>query len=163
MNAYYQLVLLYLLDVADILAAEVLFAQMETSYPDDELTEMARIELNYFVENTAVTFSSPSMSDHQTGTAGTSAYLEQNYPNPFNPTTTISYSVETHGHASLRVYNTAGQLVKTLVNGLQSPGQHSVVWDGTNENDQSVVSGLYFYQLEAGDKFSDRKRMLLLK
>jgi len=83
--------------------------------------------------------------------------LLQNYPNPFNPTTRISYSLLNSGKAQLSVYNTKGELVKTLVSGMQNDGRYSVTFDGVGFN-----SGLYFYKLEAGG-MSMVKRMLMVK
>jgi hypothetical protein len=89
--------------------------------------------------------------------------LSQNYPNPFNPTTSISYTVKNHTNVSLKVYNVAGQLTRTLVNDMKTPGQvHTATWDGRNDAGQSVSSGVYFYKLVAGD-FVQTKKMVLLK
>jgi uncharacterized membrane protein len=83
--------------------------------------------------------------------------LEQNYPNPFNPTTTIRYSVATGGAVSLKVYNTLGQEVATLVNGNVAPGDHTATFDATR-----LSSGVYMYKLTSGNSVETRK-MLLLK
>lgn len=92
-----------------------------------------------------------------------SAYLlRQNYPNPFNPTTTIEYDIQKNEHATLRIYDSLGQVTKMLVNGPKQVGSYSVVWDGTDEGGKHVASGVYFYQLQVGD-FVSNKRMLLLK
>jgi hypothetical protein len=90
--------------------------------------------------------------------------LDNNYPNPFNPTTTIKYSVAEPGHVSLRIYNAAGQLVRTLVNQEKAPvqGGFSVDWNGLSNTGQPVASGVYFYQLTANN-FSQTKKMVLLK
>ncbi len=88
--------------------------------------------------------------------------LDQNYPNPFNPTTTINFSLKENSKVSLNIYNIKGQKVKTLVRDQLSAGQHSVVWDGRDENNKSVSSGIYFYKLKT-DKFEKTKRMVLLK
>ncbi len=89
--------------------------------------------------------------------------LEQNYPNPFNPTTTIRYSIAEAGQVSLRVYNVAGQLVRTLVNTVQSPGQvRPVRWNGLNSTGQSVSSGVYFYRLTA-DGYTRTRKMVVIK
>ena len=93
--------------------------------------------------------------------------LHQNYPNPFNPTTTISFNLtaEHTEDAELVIYNIKGQKVKvfTFPNGSLGTSEHSVFWDGTDENSQPVSSGIYFYQLKAGNDFSEIKKMLLLK
>lgn len=74
--------------------------------------------------------------------------LEDNYPNPFNPTTTIKYGIKERAHVSLKVYNVAGQLVRTLVDEVQSPDAIApVTWDGSNNAGQTVSSGVYFYKL----------------
>ena len=90
--------------------------------------------------------------------------LEANYPNPFNPTTTIQYEIKNQGHVSLKIYNAAGQLVRTLVNEVQTPqiGGFEVTWDGRSNAGQQVSSGVYFYRLVAKD-FTQTKKMVLLK
>jgi hypothetical protein len=88
--------------------------------------------------------------------------LSQNYPNPFNPTTTIDFNVRSQGHVTLEVYNALGQRVKTLVDEVRDAGQHSVMWDGTDVNGNSVASGMYLYRLTI-NSFSDTRKMMLLK
>jgi len=88
--------------------------------------------------------------------------LEQNYPNPFNPTTTLRYSLKDNVSVSLKIYNTLGQLVRTLVDENQTAGFKEVVWDGNNDFGQKVASGMYIYRINAGD-FVQAKRMTLLK
>jgi hypothetical protein len=88
--------------------------------------------------------------------------LKANYPNPFNPSTTIAYNVPTTGHVSLKIYNAAGQLVKTLVDAKVDAGAHQIVWNGRNDRNIATASGVYFYVLEA-DNQSATRRMILLK
>jgi hypothetical protein len=88
--------------------------------------------------------------------------LLQNYPNPFNPTTTISYQISKASNVKLNIYNSLGQLVKTLVNANQSAGSYSVNWDGKNESGSKVSSGIYFYRLNTPD-FMNVKKMIMLK
>jgi len=90
--------------------------------------------------------------------------LDDSYPNPFNPTTTIKYSIAERGQVSLKIYNAAGQLVRTLINEQQAPqqGGFSKVWNGMSEQGQPVASGVYFYQLTSKN-FSQTKKMVLLK
>jgi hypothetical protein len=90
--------------------------------------------------------------------------LENAYPNPFNPTTTIRYSIASAGHVSLRIYNAAGQLVRTLVDEDQAPAAEgfSVIWDGKNNGGQGVANGVYFYRL-AAKGYSDTRKMVLLR
>ncbi len=85
-----------------------------------------------------------------------------NYPNPFNPETTIRYTVAKAGQTSLTIYNTKGQIVRTLVNENLPNGQHSVVWNGKDANGTPVASGIYFYKLTS-DRKSITRKMLLSK
>jgi len=83
--------------------------------------------------------------------------LGQNYPNPFNPATIISYQLTANSFVTLKIYDELGREVAKLVNEQESPGSHSVRWDGGN-----FSSGLYFYELTAGS-FHDVKKMVLMK
>ena len=90
-------------------------------------------------------------------------FLKPSYPNPFNPTTTIVYGIKKEAHVSLKVYNAAGQLVKTLVDEAQAPDEvKPVTWNGTNDAGQFVSSGVYFYKLVTKD-FSQTRKTVLLK
>ncbi|MCD4829375.1 MAG: T9SS type A sorting domain-containing protein [Candidatus Cloacimonetes bacterium] len=84
------------------------------------------------------------------------------FPNPFNPETTIGFSLPVSGQVELTVYNVRGERVKTLVNGDMKPGDHTVTWQGSDDNGSPVASGVYFYRLQAGGNTETRK-MLLLK
>lgn len=89
--------------------------------------------------------------------------LAQNYPNPFNPETTIAFDMVEDGNVSIEVFNVRGQKVKTLVNEHMTAGEnYSVVWNGTNDAEQKVSSGIYFYKMKAGN-YSSTKKMILMK
>lgn len=88
--------------------------------------------------------------------------LMGNYPNPFNPETTISYNIQNAGLVSLDIYNIKGQKVKALVNDRQVAGRHNVVWNGKDDSNRNVASGVYFYKIRSG-KFSSTKKMILMK
>lgn len=83
--------------------------------------------------------------------------LLANYPNPFNPSTRISYSLQKEGRVSLKIYNTLGQEVKTLVNEVKSAGIHSAEFDASN-----LPSGIYIYRMQSSEYVSTKK-MLLIK
>lgn len=89
--------------------------------------------------------------------------LLQNYPNPFNPNTQIKYKVSESSEVTLKIFNLLGQEVITLVNKEQQPGAYTVQWDGKDNFGRPVASGVYVFQMKAGNKFSVAKRMLLLK
>ncbi|MFQ5636761.1 MAG: FlgD immunoglobulin-like domain containing protein [bacterium] len=88
--------------------------------------------------------------------------LEQNYPNPFNPTTTIQFDLPRQSEVTLSIYNLNGQLVRTLVAGKFTAGNHSVVWDGRDARARQVTSGLYVTRMQAGEVVQHHK-MLLIK
>jgi flagellar hook assembly protein FlgD len=88
--------------------------------------------------------------------------LKGNYPNPFNPTTTIRYSTKEAGPVALEIYNVKGQLVKKLVNEDKAPGEHTVIWNGTDLNNRPVSTGVYFYKMHAG-KYSSTRKMIMMK
>jgi len=84
----------------------------------------------------------------------------RNYPNPFNPETTISFSIPASGQTSVKIYNLKGQLVRTLVNETMNAGYQKVVWNGTDDNQKSVASGIYFYRVNNAGKTITRKMLL---
>jgi hypothetical protein len=99
----------------------------------------------------------------QTNTTIPQAFvLDQNYPNPFNPATTIGFSLPHSAVVTLKVYNSNGQLISTLVNGPLPAGQHQVKWDGTNNSSYQVSSGVYFYVMKSGN-FNRVKKMILIR
>ncbi|MCK4576352.1 T9SS type A sorting domain-containing protein, partial [candidate division WOR-3 bacterium] len=88
--------------------------------------------------------------------------LSQNIPNPFNKRTTICYSIPRKTNVTLKIYNAAGQLVRTLVNGKEEPGYKNVIWNGLDRNNRRVAQGVYFYKLSAGN-FRATKKVLVLR
>ena len=89
--------------------------------------------------------------------------LDQNYPNPFNPSTTISYSVPNESEVSLAVYNILGTKVDELYSGAQTAGNYKLLWDASR-----LTSGIYFLRMNAvslknNKRFSDVKKLILLK
>jgi len=87
--------------------------------------------------------------------------LSQNAPNPFNPSTTINFSLPQAGEASLVIYGPTGQVVRTLVNNVVDAGQHTVVWDGTDNSGRPVASGVYIYRLVSGDNVANNRMVLV--
>ncbi|MCP4710462.1 MAG: T9SS type A sorting domain-containing protein, partial [Planctomycetes bacterium] len=91
------------------------------------------------------------------------ARLFQNYPNPFNPNTVISYNLPRAGRVQLDVYNIAGQFVRAVVDVRQEQGLQTAEWDGRNNHNRAVGSGVYFYRLKVAEQVVDTKKCLLLK
>jgi hypothetical protein len=87
--------------------------------------------------------------------------LSQNLPNPFNPTTTIRYTVPSRSDVTLHVYSVSGQRVRTLVDGPVPAGVGQVTWDGTDDAGNPVASGVYVYELRAGNPVLVKKMTLL--
>ena len=93
--------------------------------------------------------------------------LLTNYPNPFNPETWIPYQLASAVDVKLTIYDTKGELVRRLDLGYQPVGYYidrakAAYWDGRNESGESVASGIYFYQLRAGD-YTALRRMVIVK
>jgi hypothetical protein len=87
--------------------------------------------------------------------------LQQNYPNPFNPSTTISFILAGEMDARLEVYNLRGQKVRTLHNGKLAKGKHYLVWNGRDEQNSPVSSGIYFSRLTTPNGSFVNKMMLM--
>ncbi|HEX7402240.1 MAG TPA: FlgD immunoglobulin-like domain containing protein, partial [candidate division Zixibacteria bacterium] len=84
------------------------------------------------------------------------------HPNPFNPVSEISYVLPSACHVKVLVFNLLGQRVTTLVDGYQAAGHNTVIWDGTDNENNKVASGVYFYRIKAGD-LTETRKMILMK
>jgi len=100
-----------------------------------------------------------AVNDHETQSPHHFALL-QNYPNPFNPSTTISFQLQESNHIKLTIYNILGEEIRTLAVGQYQAGNHTIRWDGTDNYGNPVASGVYLYQLHAGDFLQVRKMVL---
>ncbi len=88
--------------------------------------------------------------------------LNQNYPNPFNPSTVISYRLSESSDVKIKIYDVLGREIKTLIDSFQNTGEHSVVWNGTDNSHNQIGSGIYFYSLTTNE-ISIQKKMILVK
>ena len=88
--------------------------------------------------------------------------LHNNYPNPFNPVTTISFDLPEENYTEVAIYNMMGQKVRTLHTGNMNAGRHHISFDGVNDQNQQLGSGVYFYRVVAGE-FQATKKMMLVK
>ena len=97
-----------------------------------------------------------SITDVRNETPGAFS-LSPNYPNPFNPSTTIPFTLPRSSRVTIAVYNTLGEKVATLADGMYATGAHTVIWKA-----DGFASGVYFYRLQA-EKFTETRRMMLVK
>ncbi|MBN1996683.1 cellulase family glycosylhydrolase [candidate division KSB1 bacterium] len=88
--------------------------------------------------------------------------LLQNYPNPFNPKTTIRYRPVYDGFVDLAVYNVRGRKIRSLVHSRQQAGEHSIEWDGVDDDGRQVGSGIYFYKIQT-DGFEKTRKMIYVR
>ena len=88
--------------------------------------------------------------------------LRQNYPNPFNPETVIPFSVPESGVLRLSIFNVLGQEVAVLIDENIQAGFHRVVWNGRDQFNRSVATGLYFVRMHS-DAFTSVRKMMFLK
>jgi hypothetical protein len=95
-------------------------------------------------------------------TPGTVTALYPNSPNPFNPTTTIRYSLRTRQQVTIRIYDVAGRLVRTLVDEARPAGVQKVQWHGINDSGSPVASGVYFIEMRS-EGYRNVQKAILLK
>jgi len=86
----------------------------------------------------------------------------QNFPNPFNPETEIRFALIKDSQVVINIYNTLGQQIDTLIDTQYPAGFHSVYWDGKDRNASPVSSGVYLYEIQAGE-FSQVRKMSLIR
>lgn len=121
-----------------------------------EVTGVVLAGYDYDAAANTVTKACESGDAFRDGLASVTGVTLRNYPNPFNPSTVIEFAVPRELHATLRIFDARGRLVAMPINGVVSQGPHVVTWDA-----RSHASGIYFYQLNAGDVVETRKMVLL--
>jgi len=141
-----------------VLASKIIAQTVPTSIDPDGMGPLAPVACNPAGGTTDTPGDDPVIEAPPAVTS-----LHQNVPNPFNPTTKISFDLARNGQVKLQVFNVAGHLVKTLVDGaMPAKRGHEVVWNGLDEAGNRVPSGVYFYQLVT-DELTATKKMALLK
>lgn len=125
--------------------------QLELLISDDDST--------IYVYSTGISVSSIESNNRH---KGNNYKLSQNFPNPFNPTTAIEYEIQTRSRATIRIYNSLGQLIRTLLDEDKTPGIYISHWDSRDDDGAIVATGAYYYQLQVGE-FVSSKNMLLIK
>ena len=137
------------------------------NYSDTEVLDPLNPPLDSFylscVPNTTLIFTinvNGSIDDYLKSNI---VHLISNFPNPFNPSTTIEFSIQKDSEVELSVYNIKGQKIKTLADKEFIKGSHSVIWNGNDESENPVSSGMYFYKLYINGKSETVNKCLLLK
>jgi parallel beta-helix repeat protein len=110
----------------------------------------------------AFEYGQTSVESEQPDGVVSSFNLFQNYPNPFNPETKIMYQLPNSSFLETTIYNQLGQQITTLFADFQKAGFYKLTWDGRNSNGQPVASGVYVYQIKAGE-LTAAKKMLLIR
>jgi hypothetical protein len=129
--------------------ADVLFYYLNQTDVDGSTTRSQVVEVDLLASATLI--------------LPTVTALRQNFPNPFNPETTIDFDLSSGEIVNVTVYDITGQVVRKLVDGEQmNAGTYQRIWDGRNKNGMKVGSGVYFFQMRAGD-FVDKRKMTLLQ
>jgi hypothetical protein len=108
----------------------------------------------------------PAEAEHNklsVASAGEYGYfrLHPAYPNPFNPETIISYSLPAASNVSLKIYNSLGEEVRTLVKGFQPEGHYTLPWNGKDSEGRDMSSGAYLARIQAGVLSSNQKLLLM--
>ncbi len=134
---------------------------LDTFEADDEIlirfrlfADAAAVGWGWAIDNLQI---QPIINDVDDFEIPTAFSLEQNYPNPFNPSTTIQYSLPSTGHVSIKIFDTIGREVTTLINEVKNAGSYNIEFNASN-----ISSGIYYYRIESAD-FVDVKKMVLLK
>jgi WD40 repeat protein len=142
-------------------------------YYDQDLNQAA-ISINYSPDGQTYCYGrsdgtvTVALNPFLTGLPGNSTNLPetvqlyQNYPNPFNPATTIKFTLPESQKIILKIYNAAGQEVRTLVNEFKVAGKYELSWDGTNKNNFPVASGVYLYRIETSN-YGETRKMILIR
>jgi hypothetical protein len=136
---------------ADLAGAQAVIVEVESRWGANGAVNRQMLEFEMEEEATPID-DTPSFG----------AIALENYPNPFNPGTTIRYTLPEASLASLRVYDVAGRLVRTLFADRKVPaGTYEIDWDGRDEDGGEVASGVYFFRIDAGAHTFTRKGVLL--
>jgi hypothetical protein len=114
------------------------------------------------VSNVTINLPNAPTSVEQAASLPTTFALQQNFPNPFNPETFIEYQLPTRVDVSLKIFNALGQHVRTLAQGWQEAGVYKVKWDGRDGKGRALSTGIYLFQLKAGE-FSMTRKMAYLR
>lgn len=138
-------------------ADSVQFRITVLTQPDGEVVSPA----NVFIDDFTLTAYGSVLDVKDNQIAPQQFTLHQNYPNPFNPSTIISYDLPKSAQVKLVIYNVLGKEVRKLVDARETAGHHEITWNSKNDAGSSVVSGMYFYKITAGELELTQKFLLL--
>jgi hypothetical protein len=167
--ALYDLGCIYYNLLDDRTRGKEYFDELKVKYPEDELSWSSMVLLEE-TDSNAMPPDLPPKNENALNISSlpTKFNLLGNYPNPFNPMTTIKYALPYQSVVEIIIYDIMGRKVKSFTISSQSPGYQGIVWNGTNENERQVSSGLYFYRiniksLENDIVFVKTSKMMFLK
>jgi|GEM_PF-2894239 len=141
----------------------------ETTYPDEGFVPDPGVVYEYYV--TAIYLdgeSEPSeivefmITAVEEDIISISTTLRGNHPNPFNPRTEITFSLAEPGPVRIDIFNSRGQKIRQLTDSYYDRGEHRLIWDGTDDNNQRAGSGIYFYRMLSND-YQEARKMIMLK
>jgi hypothetical protein len=142
------------------LGAAVIIDSIIVEWSSGILDIYTNLEVNQFFN--AIEGNSPTDIDEKER-VDLSFQIFQNYPNPFNPSTLISYRLDKQTQITLEIFNITGEKVTTLISQqIQYPGDHSILWNGKDNNGNLVSSGTYLYRLKS-NQFGQTRKLLLIR
>ncbi len=152
------------LDLKDWQEVEIGLEALELTEPIEGIGFFGNLEGTFFLDDIRLVTARAITAVLEEHIAGRPQgfTLEQNFPNPFNPQTVIRFDHPVGGHVKLSVFNLMGQKLATLVDGHRSDGSYLVVWDGKDDNQKSLASGVYLYRMET-DGFVKTRKLVLVK
>jgi|GEM_PF-2927120 tetratricopeptide (TPR) repeat protein len=154
--------LLYANNLSNTEKAITAFSEIISNYPESSIKPFAKNELERICSNCSANGSNTDIKAGETIESG-------NYPNPFNPSTTIKYTLPQLSNVTVVIYDILGRVVKSFNVNTQVVGKQSLVWNGTNDFNQSVASGIYICRIKAvsleqsGKIFEKSSKLLLMK
>ena len=145
---------------------EVPLASFDLTGPIEQIGFSGNWEGTFYLDAVELVRAMPGQAatvveERQTDQTPADFELGQNYPNPFNSDTAIRFALPGPGPVELHVFNLAGQLVATLVQGQRAAGSYAVRWDGRHDGGRALASGIYLYRLRAGQQVQSHKLLLL--
>lgn len=145
---------------------ELPLAALGAAAPISSIRLSGNLRGSYFLDDMRLVSAAPQIPaptavfEQRTGTVPLALELAQNYPNPCNAGTVIGFALPQRQPVELVVYNASGQQVATLIRGVRPAGRYAVRWEGRRNGGEALGSGLYLYQLRAGNQAESRKLLL---